>query len=141
MVVPENKRKFIVFSFRPVDSIVFLKLRYVLFHSLLTTFLWMSVQWTSDMHLLHISKNNFGVKIHFKIRIKVRFSLGWRITKASHKSIWGPSTILCVLGMIIWERWKAKMSNLYPSPPPPPPIGGHMMNILISGIVFLFGSM
>ena len=47
LVVPENKRKFIVFSFRPIDSVVFLNIKYVLFLYLLTPFLWMLVQWTS----------------------------------------------------------------------------------------------
>ena len=67
LVVPENKRQFIVFSFRPIDSVVFLNIKYVLFIYLLTHFLWMLVQWTTEMHLFHITKNNFWVKIHFKI--------------------------------------------------------------------------
>ena len=42
LVVPEtDKRKFIVFSFRPIDSVVFLKIKYVLFLYLL---IWMLVQ-------------------------------------------------------------------------------------------------
>ena len=44
LVVPENKRKFIVFSFRPIDSVVFLNVKYVLFLYLLTPFIWMLVQ-------------------------------------------------------------------------------------------------
>ena len=56
LVVPENKRKFRVFSFRPIDSVVFLNIKYVLFLYLLTPFLWMLVQWTTQMHLFHISK-------------------------------------------------------------------------------------
>ena len=64
LVVPENKRKFIVFSFRPVDSVVFLNIKYVLFLYLLTPFLWILVQWTTELHLFHIWKNNFWVKIH-----------------------------------------------------------------------------
>ena len=31
----------------------------------MTPFLWMLVQYISEMHLFHISKNNFWVKIHF----------------------------------------------------------------------------
>ena len=46
LVVPENKINFIVFSFSPIDSIVFLKLEDVLFHYLIL-FLWLLVQWTS----------------------------------------------------------------------------------------------
>ena len=38
LVVPENNRKSTVFSFRPIDSIVFLKLEDVLFDYLLTPF-------------------------------------------------------------------------------------------------------
>ena len=43
LVVPENKRKFVVFSFRPIGSVVFLNIKYVLFLYLLTPFLWMLV--------------------------------------------------------------------------------------------------
>ena len=39
LVVPENKRTSTVFSFRPIDSIVFLKLEAVLFHYSLTLFI------------------------------------------------------------------------------------------------------
>ena len=66
LVVPENKRKFIVFSFRPIDSVVFLNIKYVLFLYLLTPILWMLVQWTTEMHVFHISIKIFGVKIHFR---------------------------------------------------------------------------
>ena len=38
LVVPENKRKFIVFSFGPIDSVVFFNIKYVLFLYLLTPF-------------------------------------------------------------------------------------------------------
>ena len=65
LVVPENKRKFIVFSFRPIDSVVFLNIKYVLFLYSLTPFLWMLVQWTTEMHLFHIGQNIIWVKIHF----------------------------------------------------------------------------
>ena len=68
LVVPENKRKIIVFSFRPIDSVVFLNIKYVLFLYLLIPFLWMLVQWTTEMHLFHISKNDFWVKVHFNLR-------------------------------------------------------------------------
>ena len=36
LVVPENKRKFIFFSFRPIESVVFLNIKHVLFLYLLT---------------------------------------------------------------------------------------------------------
>ena len=39
LVVPENKRKFRVFSFRPIDSVVFLNIKNLLFLYLLTPFL------------------------------------------------------------------------------------------------------
>ena len=60
LVVPENKRKCVVFSFRPIDSIVFLKLEDVLFHYRLTPFRWMWVQWTSKIYLFYMSKIIFG---------------------------------------------------------------------------------
>ena len=64
-VVPENKIKFIVFSFRPIDSVVFLKLTdFFKSHYLLTPFLWMLVQWTTQMYLFHTSKNNVLVEIY-----------------------------------------------------------------------------
>ena len=63
LLVVENKRKFIVFSFRPIESVVFLNIKYVLFLYLLTTFLWMLLRWTTEMHLFHISKENFWGKI------------------------------------------------------------------------------
>ena len=47
LVVPENKRKFMVFSFWPIDSVVYLNIKYVLFLYLLTPFLSMLVQWTT----------------------------------------------------------------------------------------------
>ena len=65
LVVPENKSKFIVFSFRPIDPVVFWTLN-MYYKYLLTPFLWMLVQWTNEMHLFHISKKNCWVKIHFK---------------------------------------------------------------------------
>ena len=49
LVVPENKRKFIVFSFRPIDITNLLFLYFILTHILC-----MLVQWTTDMHLFHI---------------------------------------------------------------------------------------
>ena len=54
-----EQEKFIVCSFRPIDSVVFLNIKYVLFLYLLTPFLWMLVQWTTEMHLFHIWKNIF----------------------------------------------------------------------------------
>ena len=54
LVVPENKRKVVVFSFRPIDSVVFFNITFVLFLYLLTPFIGMLVQWTTEMHLFHI---------------------------------------------------------------------------------------
>ena len=54
LVFPEKKRKSIVFSFRPIDSVVFFNIKYVLFLYSLTPILWMLVQWTTEMHLFHI---------------------------------------------------------------------------------------
>ena len=38
LVVPENKIKFIVSSFKPIDSVVFFNIKYVLFLLLIETF-------------------------------------------------------------------------------------------------------
>ena len=48
LVVPE---KFMIFSFRLIDSVVFFNINLCY---LLTPFLWMLVQWTTEMHLFHI---------------------------------------------------------------------------------------
>ena len=66
LVVPENKRKFVVFSFRPVDSIVFLKLKCNYFFYLHVTFF--SECWCNRI-LKCVSftyqKNIFWPKMHF----------------------------------------------------------------------------
>ena len=95
LVVPENKRKCMVFSFRPIDSIVFLKLKHVSFHYLLTLFLWLLVQWTTEMYLFHISKKYFRVKIHFKYINELSYK---KCNRASRiQFFW----YFCVLG-----RWR-----------------------------------
>ena len=58
LVVPEKKKKVIVFSFRPIDSVVFLNIK--LFHYLLTPFSWMLVQWTTEMPLFRVKKKIGG---------------------------------------------------------------------------------
>ena len=109
LVVPENKRKFIVFSFRPVDSIVFLKLKYVL-HYLLTTFLWMLVQWNREMHflLLHkvISKYNFWVKMHCVSNKTGNFNDIKRTTNNIFLILYGNQLFKCIFEIskfeIVW---------------------------------------
>ena len=56
-MVPENKRKFIVFSFRPIESVVFLNIKYVLFLYLLTPLLLKCISFTYQFFFL--------VQIHF----------------------------------------------------------------------------
>ena len=66
-LVPENKRKLIVFPFRLVDSVLFLNIKYTFSPFIYCNlFFWLLVQQTTKIYIFHISKNNSWPKVHFK---------------------------------------------------------------------------